>query len=331
MMIRENYIGTMDMPEEGKRSEADKERLIKEIGRLKNEKGAVILAHYYTLPEIQEISDYLGDSLGLSQQAAKTDARVILFCGVNFMAETASIISPGKKVIVPDNTAGCSLAESVTGRELAEWKRENPEGIIVSYVNTTAEVKAYTDICCTSANALKVVESIPAWRKILFVPDKNLGNYIQYKTGRKMEIWPGNCCVHQRFDTGMVMNLAEKYPEADILIHPESSCSADPLVHNLSRAYFYSTSGMIKHVTASSARQFIVFTEKEIIYQMNKVCPGKEFIPANSVALCGHMKKTTLEKVLRSLQEECFEIKVEEEIRRLAWPGIERMLEISGL
>lgn len=304
------------------------ESIVKEIERLKREKRAVILAHYYSRPEIQDISDFLGDSLALSQEAGRTDADIILFCGVNFMAETASIISPDKKVIVPDNRAGCSLAESVTGEEIEKWRSENPGGVVVSYVNTTAEVKAYTDICCTSANALRVVESIPADKRILFVPDKNLGAYINLITGRDMDIWQGDCCVHERFDSENIMEMAEKYPDADILIHPESSCSGDPDILSLPQTYFYSTSGMLKHVSESEKRQFVIMTEREIIHQMEKINPGKEYISAGARAICGQMKRNTIEKVLSALQNEAPEIKVEHDLRERAWKSIERMLHI---
>lgn len=303
--------------------------IVKEINRLKKEKNAVILAHFYVRQEVQDIADYIGDSLGLSNAASKTEADIILFCGVNFMAETASIISPNKKVLVPDNTAGCSLAESIEASDLLEWKNKNPEGVIVSYVNTTAEIKAYSDICCTSSNALKVVMSIPGDKKILFVPDKNLGNYIRLKTGRDLEIWDGDCCVHNRFDTKMVMDKSFEYPGADILIHPESKCSNDPAIHNLPQAYFYSTSGMIKHVNSSPKNQFIVVTEAGVIYEMQKNNPGKEFIPIHIGAICRNMKKVTLEKVLHSLQTEQYEIKVPVELREKAWLPIQRMLEIK--
>mgnify|MGYP000851698235 FL=1 len=304
------------------------ESMVKEIERLKREKNAVILAHYYSRPEIQDISDFLGDSLALSQEAARTEADIILFCGVNFMAETASIISPSKKVIVPDNRAGCSLAESIDGEEIEQWRRENPGGVVVSYVNTTAEVKAFTDICCTSANALKVVNSIPQEKKILFVPDKNLGAYINLKTGRKMELWQGDCCVHERFDSETVLEMAAKYPDADILIHPESHCSGDPAIMAMPQTYYYSTAGMLKHVAESDKRQFVIMTEKEIIHQMEKENQGKEFISAGSRALCGQMKRNTLEKVLLALQNEGPEIKVEGKLRERAWKSIEKMLEL---
>lgn len=305
------------------------ETLKGEINRLKKEKNAVILAHYYNRPEIQDICDYLGDSLGLSQEAGRTDAKIILFCGVNFMAETASIISPDKKVIVPDNKAGCSLAESINGEDICKWREQNPGGVVVSYVNTTAETKAFSDICCTSANALKVVESIPEGKKILFVPDKNLGAYIKLKTGRDIDLWEGDCCVHERFDTKTVMEMVKNYPMADILIHPESNCSGDPAIHKLPQAYFYSTSGMLSHVRNSSKNQFVIITEMEIIHQLKKENPNREFIPAGSRALCGQMKKNTLEKVLLALQNEAPEIRVPEELRERAWLPIKRMLEVK--
>jgi len=304
------------------------ESIVKEIQRLKKEKNAVILAHYYSRPEIQDVSDFLGDSLALSQEAGRTDAKIILFCGVNFMAETASIISPDKKVIVPDNRAGCSLAESITGKDIEQWRAENPRGVVVSYVNTTADVKAHTDICCTSSNALKVVDSIPLNTKILFVPDKNLGGYINIKRGRNMDLWQGDCCVHERFDSASIYEMAKKYPEADILIHPESNCSSDRDILSMPQTYFYSTSGMLNHISDSKKSQFVIMTEREIIHQMKKTHPEKEYISAGSKAICGQMKRNTIEKVLLALQNETPEIKVEGELRERAWKSIQRMLEI---
>lgn len=299
------------------------------IEQLKKEKNAVILAHYYTRPEVQDIADYLGDSLGLSQEAAKTNADIIVFCGVHFMAETAAIISPDKKVLIPAKWAGCSLAESITGYELKEWKKANPEGVIVSYVNTTAEVKAWTDICCTSANALKVVESIPADKKILFVPDKNLGAWITKVTGRQMELWNGDCCVHERITTSMILEKSLMYPEADILIHPESNCSHDEKILNLPQAYMYSTAGMIRHVAQSPKQQFIIATEIETIHKLRKDNPAKEFIPIHPRTVCGQMKKVTLENVLEALEKEQYLVQVPEEIRQKALLPIERMLTLK--
>lgn len=303
--------------------------IIGRIQQLKKEKNAVILAHYYTRPEVQDIADYLGDSLGLSQEAGKTDADIIVFCGVHFMAETAAIISPGKKVLIPAKSAGCSLAESITGYELREWKKRHPEGIVVSYVNTTAEVKAWTDICCTSANALQVVKSLPSDRKILFVPDKNLGAWIQKVTGREMELWEGDCCVHERITAEMILEKSREYPDADILIHPESHCSHDERILDLPQAYLYSTAGMIRHAASSPRQQFIIATELETIHKLKKDNPGKEFIPIHPKTICGQMKKVTLENVLEALEQEQYLVEVAEDIRQKAWVPIERMLKIK--
>ncbi|MDL2283042.1 quinolinate synthase NadA [Odoribacter sp. OttesenSCG-928-G04] len=302
--------------------------IVQRIKQLQKEKNAVILAHYYTRPEVQDIADYIGDSLGLSQEAGKTTADIIVFCGVHFMAETASIISPDKTVLIPAQGAGCSLAESVSGYDLKKWKEANPDGIIVTYVNTTAEVKAYSDICCTSANALKVVESIPKDKKILFAPDKNLGAWIAMKTGREMELWSGDCCVHERITAEMIKNKNAEYPDADILIHPESNCSHDPEIVNMPNVYLYSTSGMVNHVTQSPKKQFVIATEIETIHQMKKKNPGKEFIPVHPTTICGQMKKVSLQGVLDSLENIQYEVKVPENIREKAWLPIKRMLEI---
>ncbi len=299
--------------------------IIDRIQSLKKEKNAVILAHYYTRPEVQDIADYLGDSLGLSQEAGKTDADIIVFCGVHFMAETAAIISPDKKVLSPAKSAGCSLAESITGYDLREWKKANPDGIIVSYVNTTAEVKAWTDICCTSANALKVVQSIPQSRKILFVPDKNLGAWIIKKTGRQMELWNGNCCVHERITADIIINKSKEFPEADILIHPESYCSHDDRILNMPQAYMYSTAGMIRHAAASPKKQFIIATEIETIHKLKKDNPEKDFIPVHPQTICGQMKKVTLNNILETLEQEQYVVEVPENIRQKALLPITRM------
>ena len=287
--------------------------IIDRIQQLKREKNAVILAHYYTRPEVQDIADYLGDSLGLSQEAGKTDADIIVFCGVHFMAETAAIISPRKKVLIPARYAGCSLAESITGYELREWKK----------------VYAWTDCCCSSANALNVVDSIPSGRNILFVPDKNLGAWIMKVTGREMELWEGDCCVHERITSDMILEKSREYPEADILIHPESRCSHDEAILNLPQAYLYSTAGMIRHASASSKKQFIIATETETIHKLKKDNPPKEFIPIHPKTICGQMKKVTLENLLEALEQEQYEVKVPEEIRERAWLPIQRMLGIK--
>ncbi len=302
--------------------------IIQRIEELKKEKHAVILAHYYTRPEVQDVADYLGDSLGLSQEAEKTDADIIVFCGVHFMAETAAIISPQKKVLIPARHAGCSLAESITGYDLKKWKEANPDGIVVSYVNTTAEVKAWTDICCTSANALKVVESLPRDQKILFVPDRNLGAWIMKETGRMLELWEGDCCVHARITGDMVLEKNREYPDADILIHPESECSHDDRILAMPQAYMYSTAGIIKHSKNSPKKQFIIATELETLHKLRKDNPDKEFIPIHPQTLCGQMKKVTLENVLEALEKEQYVVTVPEDIRKRALAPIEKMMKI---
>ena len=303
--------------------------IIDRIKQLKAEKNAIILAHYYVHPDIQDIADYLGDSLGLSQMAGETTADIIVFCGVHFMAETASIISPEKKVLIPALGAGCSLAEGVTGHDLQEWKNANPDGLIVSYVNTTADVKAYTDYCCTSSNALKVIQSLPKDKKILFVPDRNLGRYIQKVTGREMESWEGNCCVHHPVTAEMVLQKLEEYPEADALIHPESACSHDDRVLAHPRAFMYSTAGIIQHAKTSAKQQFIIATELETIHKLQLDNPQKEFIPVHEKMYCRQMKKVTLEGVLAALENEEYEVRVPEDLRVKALLPIQRMLEIK--
>ncbi len=309
----------------------EKQEAIQEINRLRKEKNAIILAHYYVEPQIQDIADYIGDSLGLSQMAASTDADIILFCGVKFMAETASIISPGKKVLLPDITAGCSLAESIGPKDIIAWREQNPEGVVVSYVNTTAEVKAHTDICCTSANALKIITSISENVKILFGPDKNLATYIKVITGRDIDIWQGDCCVHEDFTTEKIARLIESNPQAELLIHPESNCSHDPYILDNDNAYILSTSGMIKRAGVSSANTFIVVTEPGVLHQMNMMYPNKKFIPADPGNKCYQMRKVTLDKVLWSLKNEEYLITIPEKIRARAYPSIEKMLYINSL
>ena len=307
----------------------EREKIISEIIRLKKEKDVIILAHFYTDPEVQDLADYLGDSLGLSQMAANTEAQIILFCGVKFMAETASIISPSKKVLLPDMTAGCSLAESIKATDIISWRERNPEGVVVSYVNTTAEVKAQTDICCTSANAIEVIKSIPENKKIFFVPDKHLASYVRIMTGRDIEIWDGDCCVHEYYSTKLVLEEAASYPDAELLIHPESSCSHDPAIYKKPNAFILSTTGMIKRVGESSSKQFLVVTEPGVIHQMKKLYPNKEFIPCDVYNECLQMRKITLQAMLNSLQDEIHEVKVPEDVRVRAFPSIEKMLAIK--
>ena len=309
----------------------EREKIISEIARLKKEKDVIILAHFYTDPEVQNLADYIGDSLGLSQMAANTSAKIILFCGVKFMAETASIIAPGKKVLLPDPTSGCSLAESINSSDVIAWKKKNPKGVVVSYVNTTAEVKAYTDICCTSANAIDVINSIPDGKKIFFIPDKNLATYVKIMTGKDIEIWGGDCCVHEYYDTKLVLEEVERYPDAELLIHPESNCSHDPVIYKKSNSYILSTTGMIKRVGESPANRFLVVTEPGVIYRMKKLYPDKEFIPCDEYNECMQMRKITLEKMLISLRDEVHEVKVPEDIRLRAYPSIEKMLTLNYL
>lgn len=304
------------------------EEIIRRIRQIKQEKNAVILAHYYTRPEVQDVADYLGDSLGLSQEAGKTSADIIVFCGVHFMAETASIISPQKKVLIPVPDAGCSLAEGVNGKDLATWKQRNPDGLVVSYVNTTAEVKAHTDYCCTSSNALKVVRNLPEGKKVLFGPDRNLGKYIQRVTGRDMEVWNACCCVHQPVDADMVLQALDRYPEADVLIHPEASCSHDERVLNHPRTFMYSTAGILKHAKESPKKQFVIATELGTLHQLRKDNPEKEFIPVHPGLICTEMKKITLENLLEALEKEHYEVRVPQEVREQAIIPIQRMISL---
>lgn len=307
--------------------------LIKEIERLKKEKNAVILAHNYQIGEIQDIADFIGDSLGLSQQAAKTNANLIVFCGVHFMAETASIISPNKKVIIPDPDAGCSLADTIDARQLREWKKKFPDSVVVSYVNTTAEVKAESDYCVTSSNAVKVVNAIPRDKKILFLPDRFLGQYVSAVTGREMEIWDGACHVHEKIGD-IDFGEAEKiHPQAEFLIHPECGCSTScmlksQLYHDCSNVHIYSTEGMINYVKKSEAKEFVIATEVGILHRMKKIKPTAEFFPISEKSVCEYMKMITLDKLYESLLYERYEIKVPEEIAQRARLPIERMLSI---
>lgn len=310
--------------------------LISEIERLRRERNAVILAHYYVAPEIQDIADFVGDSLELAKKAAATEADVIVFCGVRFMGETAAVITDGKKVLLPVPDAGCSLADGVTGEDLRVWREKNPDGVVVSYVNTTAEVKAWTDVCCTSANAVRVakavadgsVPGVPKSDKILFVPDANLGAYINRVGGLKMELWRGNCCVHQAITSKMILEMAEKYPEAEILIHPESKCSGDLQIIDHPRCFFYSTSGIIKHVKESEKRQFVIATENGVLHKIRQEAPDKELIPVSEKTICGQMKKVTLERLYDALKNDRYEVTVDEEIKAKAVLSVKRMMEL---
>lgn len=309
------------------------EKFNNEIQKLKKEKNAVILAHNYQLPEIQDIADFVGDSLGLSQMAGKTNAETIIFCGVHFMAETASIISPQKKVLIPDIEAGCSLASGINADQLRDWKSENPGAVVVSYVNTTAEVKAESDYCCTSSNAVKVVNAIPKDKKILFLPDKYLGNYVKTITGRDIEIWNGACHVHEKIGDVSLEDAQLVYPNAEILIHPECGCSTSCMLKSLKyggteNIGIYSTEGMINHVKESTSSEFLIATEVGILYRMKKANPSKVFHPASEDSVCEYMKMITMEKLYNSLLNDVYEVKVPEDLARNARQPIERMISI---
>lgn len=304
--------------------------LIQEIKRLKEEKNAVILAHYYQEAEIQDIADYIGDSLGLSQEAAKTDADVIVFAGVHFMAETAKILSPSKKVLLPDAKAGCSLSDSCPPHLFAKFKEQYPDHLVITYVNCTAELKALSDIVCTSSNAVEIVESLPKDQKIIFGPDRNLGAYVKKKTGRDLVLWNGACMVHEIFSQDKIDRLRAEHPNAKFIAHPECE---DHILANAD--YVGSTSGMLKFTINDPATTYIVATESGIIHQMQKASPGKTFIPAppnNACACndCPHMKLNTLEKLYNCLKYESPEITLDDSVIARAQRPIERMLEISA-
>ena len=302
---------------------------------LKKERNAVILAHNYQLPEVQDIADFIGDSLALSKKAANNDAKIIIFCGVDFMAETASILCPDKKVLIPDLEAGCSLASTINAHELQVWKQEHPDAVVVSYVNTTAEVKALSDYCCTSSNAVKVVNTIPKDKEVLFLPDLFLGSYVTEITKRKnMYIWPGECHVHAGIKAEDINNMLATFKDADFLVHPECSCTSSTMYHiskgDLAKSgHILSTEGMMNHARASTAKQFLVATETGILYRMQKENPEKEFIPIKRDALCKYMKKITLEKVYNSLAQDVYEVKVPKQTADKARLAIDRMLAIS--
>ena len=305
--------------------------LKEQILELKKEKNAVILAHYYQESDIQDVADYVGDSLGLSQEAMKVDADIIVFAGVHFMAETAKILNPTKKVILPDLKAGCSLAESCPPDLFKKFIDAHPDHSVITYVNCSAEVKALTDIVCTSSNAVKIVESIPKDKPIIFAPDKNLGNYIIEKTGREMLLWDGSCVVHEAFSLDKLIALYKENPDAKIIAHPESE------THILkTAAYIGSTAGMIEFVKKDPSKKFIVATEAGILHKMKQEVPDKILIPApakndNTCACseCGYMKMNTLQKLYNCLLTESPEINVREDIMKKALIPIERMLELS--
>lgn len=307
-----------------------------EILRLKKEKDVVILAHNYQIPDVQDIADFTGDSLGLSRQAAKVSQKTILFCGVHFMAETAAIICPEKKVLIPDLQAGCSLSDSITVEELRNWKKQHPNAITVGYVNTTAEIKSELDYCCTSANAVNVVKAIPDDKEILFLPDMFLGSYVAKVTGRKnMFIWAGECHVHAGIKPEDIAKKLDSMKDSEFLIHPECSCTT-PMMYDVASGSFndrkvsiLSTEGMLNHVHNSKAKSFVVATETGILYKMRQQNPDKIFIPASEKAECQYMKLITLKKVYDALVQEKNQVIVPKEIADKARLAIERMLAIS--
>ncbi|MCH2288154.1 MAG: quinolinate synthase NadA [SAR324 cluster bacterium] len=307
-----------------------------EVLKLKKEKDVVILAHNYQIPEVQDVADFVGDSLGLSRQAAKVRQKTILFCGVHFMAETAAIVSPDKRVLIPDLEAGCSLSDSITVDQLRKWKKEHPDAISVGYVNTTAEIKSELDYCCTSSNAVNVVNAIPKEKEILFLPDMFLGSYVSKMTGRKnMQIWAGECHVHAGITPADIEKKLTELKNAEFVVHPECSCTT-PMLYDIASGNYknhqvqiLSTEGMMNHVSKSDSQQFVVATETGILYRMRQQNPQKTFIPASENAECEYMKMITLDKVYRSLYDEKYEVKVAKRIADKARLAIERMLSIS--
>ena len=307
-----------------------------EVLKLKKEKDAVILAHNYQIPEVQDVADFVGDSLGLSRQAAKVKQKTILFCGVHFMAETAAIVSPDKRVLIPDLEAGCSLSDSITIDQLRKWKKEHPNAITVGYVNTTAEIKSELDYCCTSSNAVNVVNAIPKEKEILFLPDMFLGSYVSKMTGRKnMQIWAGECHVHAGITPDHVEKKLAELKNAEFVVHPECSCTT-PMMYDVASGRYknhqvqiLSTEGMMNHVSKSDSQQFVVATETGILYRMRQQNPEKTFVPASENAECEYMKMITLDKVYRSLYDEKYEVKVAKKTADKARLAIERMLSIS--
>jgi len=306
-----------------------------EVLKLKKEKDIVILAHNYQVPEVQDVADYVGDSLGLSRLAAKVKQKTILFCGVHFMAETAAIVSPDKRVLIPDLEAGCSLSDSINVDQLKKWKKEHSGAITVGYVNTTAEIKAELDYCCTSSNAVNVVNAIPKEKEVLFLPDMFLGSYVSKMTGRKnMQIWAGECHVHAGITPADVEKKLAELKNAEFVIHPECSCTT-PMMYDIAAGNYknhqvqiLSTEGMMNHVSKSNSKQFVVATETGILYRMRQQNPQKTFIPASESAECEYMKMITLDKVYRSLYDEKYEVKVAKKIAGKARLAIERMLSI---
>lgn len=308
-----------------------------EVATLKAERNAVILAHNYQLPEIQDIADYTGDSLALSRQAAATDADVIVFCGVHFMAESAKILSPGKTVLIPDERAGCSLADSIIAEQLEGWKAQYPDAVVVSYVNTTAEVKALTDICCTSSNAVDVVESIDPDKEILFCPDQFLGAHVKRETGREnIRIWPGECHVHAGINGKELAEQAQAHPDAPLYIHPECGCANSAIylagegLVEPERVHMLSTGGMLDRAHGEQSGTVLVATETGMLHQLQQAAPETNFKPVNPRAECRYMKMITPEKLVESLRQMRDEVTVDPEIADKARASLERMIELGN-
>jgi len=301
-----------------------------EVRALAEEREAVIIAHNYQRPEVQDVADYVGDSLGLSRRAAATDAEVIVFCGVHFMAETAAILSPEKTVLLPDLGAGCSLAASITGEQLRAWKAEHPGAVVVSYVNTTAEVKAESDYCCTSGNAQQVIEAIPVDREILFLPDMFLGLWLERVTGRKLTIWMGECHVHAGIRPDDIERWEREAPDAELLVHPECGCASQAMAFASGRTQILSTEKMVDYAKRSPKERFLVATETGILHRLAKEAPGKRFEPVRDDAVCRYMKLTTLEKVRDSLRDLKHRVTVDPETAAKAGLAIDRMVAIGA-
>jgi quinolinate synthase len=299
------------------------EQLIKQIEKLKAERHAVILAHNYQAGEIQDLADFTGDSLGLSVQASRTDADVIVFCGVRFMAETAAILSPDKTVLLPEKTAGCPMADMIDAEQLRQLKRKYPDALVVCYVNSSAEVKAESDYCCTSANAVEIVNSLPEDKQIIFVPDQHLGQFVAERTGRQLILWPGYCTTHVLITVDDIKKARARYPDAIVMAHPECTEPVKEISDEL-----LSTGQMLKFAAKSKAKRFIIATEKGIIHTLNKQNPEAEFYPASERAICPNMKKITIDKVIASLEKMQYKITVVETIRAKAKKALDRMVEI---
>ncbi|WP_105318454.1 quinolinate synthase NadA [Thermus tenuipuniceus] len=306
----------------------ERELLVQEVLRLKAERQAVILAHSYQLPEVQEVADFVGDSLGLAREAQRTKAKVIVFAGVHFMAETAAILNPEKTVLLPDLEAGCSLADSIRPEDILAWKQDHPEGIVVAYVNTKAEVKALADVCVTSANAVEVVARLPKDRPIFFVPDMFLGAHVARVTGRKLDLFPGECHVHAGIREEHLKALLKEHPEAEFMIHPECGCGSSCL-YLKPDAKMLSTEGMVRYAKKAEAKEFVVATEVGILHRLAKEAPEKTFIPVKPDAICEYMKRITLEKVYLSLKEMRHVIRVPEEVAQKAQRALEAMVAVG--